>query len=165
MRRLNTAGDAPPWLAPVVHPQAQESTAKEEDGGQEGKGLGGLPFGAWRVVEANVAPAESAATVDIANPVKENSKCSKPSSREQNVHGHMKHVANGWEHPYQGQEGWEDGDDKSVDFARARWATKVDEVGDQAHDHHAADELCEAQAKREETWEKHSDGREVECYY
>lgn len=111
-----------------------------------------MPLGACAVVvNVNVAPGECRAAVDLAEPVDEESESSKPSQGKENVCGNVQHVADGWEHPYERQEGGKRGNDNSVDFAIAWSASLVDKVGHETQNYHGAYKFRKAEAEGEDT--------------
>jgi len=140
------------WFATMSNPETQNSTGKEEDGGQEAESLSSLPFGA-RVFGSNVndTPGEGTSTMNMTEPVDKESECSKPSQRENNVGGNMEHMADGWEHPDKSKESGKNGDNKSVNLTSVRSTTNMDEMGDETHDYHSADEFRKAEDERQKT--------------
>jgi len=133
-------------------PETQNSTGEEEDGGQEAESLSSLPFGAG-VFGANMndTPGEGTSAMNMTEPVDKESEYSKPSQREDNVGWNMKHMANGWEHPDKSKESGNDRDNNSVDFASVWSTTNVNEMSDETHNNHRADEFRKAEDERQKT--------------
>jgi len=130
--------------------QAEQRAEQEEECGEEGECLGGLPFRARGAVEADVAPGKGAAAVDVTEPVDQNTESGEPAQAEDEVGGNMQHVAEGRDHPDESGESGEDGEDNGVDFASTGWAANVDEVCNQTHDDNSRHEFREAEDEREE---------------
>lgn len=105
----------PPLL--FAHPeQAQQGRDQPADGGEEGKGLVGLPAAAVDAAEADAAPVEGVAA-GVAEVVDEEAEGGEPAGGQQEVYGPVDEAAGEGEQPEQGEKDGQSGDDLGVNEA------------------------------------------------
>lgn len=104
----------------VIDVDSQESRNKKQKTGDKAEGLCGPPLGAIRVERVKNAPVVIIGVVAarvIEEPVYENSKCGEPSEGDEKVDWVVERLPSERDHPDQGQQDTESGDDLDIDLS------------------------------------------------
>jgi hypothetical protein len=99
---------------------AKQSTGEPEAAGDERKGLGSLP-GAAIAASGKTAPVEGVAAANRVDMLDENAKGRKPGASHEKIEGVVHDGARGGDHPDQGGNQRDGGDDLDIDLT-AEWA-------------------------------------------